>query len=244
VPERSNIDPAITAAARRPRERLIPNPKARLREQFREVCRFRHLSERTEEAYWGWVRRFLVWARDQGSTESRPTGLATGGAWRHPRDLGGFIFGGHPGVIPPATFRPASGLRSGALCLRKSNLWIRSAKLRARKSIFRGRSAALCGRKTVFRGRNSPLCGRKSVLWGRSAAWCGRKSALCLHSAALCLHKRLLWRRSVVLFRQGRVGRDVFCQKVRTGQDSGGQDFRKSWIVWRGRSSEYCGRRL
>jgi integron integrase len=89
VPERSNIDPAITAPARRPRERLIPNPKARLREQFHEVCRFRHLSERTEEAYWGWVRRFLVWARDQGSTESRPTGLATGGAWRHPRDLGG-----------------------------------------------------------------------------------------------------------------------------------------------------------
>jgi hypothetical protein len=119
VPERSNIDPAITAAARRPRERLIPNPKARLREQFHEVCRFRHLSERTEEAYWGWVRRFLVWARDQGSTESRPTGLATGGAWRHPRDLGGFIFGGHPGVIPPATFRPASGLRSGALPAQK-----------------------------------------------------------------------------------------------------------------------------
>jgi hypothetical protein len=75
MPERSNIDPAITAGARRPRERLIANPKARLREQFREVCRFRHLSERTEEAYWGWVRRFLIFCKGSG-------------AWRHPRELG------------------------------------------------------------------------------------------------------------------------------------------------------------
>ena len=29
------------------------NPKARFREQLHEVCRFKHLSPRTEEAYWG-----------------------------------------------------------------------------------------------------------------------------------------------------------------------------------------------
>jgi hypothetical protein len=31
------------------RERLVPNPKARLKEQFHEVCRFKHLAVRSEE---------------------------------------------------------------------------------------------------------------------------------------------------------------------------------------------------
>lgn len=74
-PNTPNIDPAITANWRRTRGRYIPNPKARLREQFREVCRFKHLAERTEEAYWGWVRRFLVFHKEEAR-------------WRHPRDLG------------------------------------------------------------------------------------------------------------------------------------------------------------
>ncbi len=51
------------SVANRPRERFIPNPKARLREQFREVARFKHLSLRTEEAYWDWVVRFLRFHR-------------------------------------------------------------------------------------------------------------------------------------------------------------------------------------
>src|ERR1035441_4460256 len=34
-----------------PRDKLIPNPKARLREQVREVMRFHHYSLRTEEAH-------------------------------------------------------------------------------------------------------------------------------------------------------------------------------------------------
>ena len=38
-------------------ELLVPNPKARLREQFHEVARFRQLSLRTEESYWDWVLR-------------------------------------------------------------------------------------------------------------------------------------------------------------------------------------------
>ena len=53
---------------------LIPNPKAKLRDQFHEVMRFKHFSQRTEEAYWQWVLRFLKFYR-QGKT------------WRHPKDL-------------------------------------------------------------------------------------------------------------------------------------------------------------
>ena len=63
---------------------LIANPKARLQDQLREVCRFKHMSPRTEEAYWGWVRRFLVFCRDH------PEGANAGAApaWRHPREMG------------------------------------------------------------------------------------------------------------------------------------------------------------
>ena len=70
-----NIGLAKTAERRRAGAGLVPNPKLRLRDQLHEVCRFRHLSERTEEAYWGWVRRFLVFAK-------------AGAVWRHPRELG------------------------------------------------------------------------------------------------------------------------------------------------------------
>jgi integron integrase len=37
----------------------VPNPKARLKEQFHEVCRFKHLAVRSEEAYWAWVVRLV-----------------------------------------------------------------------------------------------------------------------------------------------------------------------------------------
>jgi integron integrase len=40
-------------------EGLIPNPKVRLKEQFHEVCRFKHMASRTEETYWGWVVRLV-----------------------------------------------------------------------------------------------------------------------------------------------------------------------------------------
>jgi hypothetical protein len=50
-----NIDPRKTAfggnhvsgALEAPRGHLIANPKARLLDQFREVCRFKHMSART-----------------------------------------------------------------------------------------------------------------------------------------------------------------------------------------------------
>ena len=51
------------------RELLAPNPKLRLREQVREVMRFKHYSVRTEQAYWNWIRQFLAWARDGGTSK-------------------------------------------------------------------------------------------------------------------------------------------------------------------------------
>lgn len=52
-------------------EQFIPNPKARLREQVHEVMRFHHYSYRTEEAYWEWIRRFIIFHHK-----------------RHPREMG------------------------------------------------------------------------------------------------------------------------------------------------------------
>jgi site-specific recombinase XerD len=52
----------LSADGRR-RERLVPNPRLRLRGQFHEVARFKHLSLRSEEAYWNWVVRFLKFHR-------------------------------------------------------------------------------------------------------------------------------------------------------------------------------------
>ena len=68
--------PVLHSPPPRPRERLVPNPKARLRDQFHEVARYRQLSLRTEEAYWDWAHRFLRFWKAQS------------GDWRHPRDLG------------------------------------------------------------------------------------------------------------------------------------------------------------
>jgi hypothetical protein len=41
-------------------EGFIPNPKLRLRDQLREVVRFKQFSPRTEEAYWVWIRQFIL----------------------------------------------------------------------------------------------------------------------------------------------------------------------------------------
>jgi len=49
-------EPKTTAMAK---DGLQPNPKARLQAQFHEVCRFRHVALRTEEAYWAWVVRLV-----------------------------------------------------------------------------------------------------------------------------------------------------------------------------------------
>jgi integron integrase len=62
---------------KRDRPILVPNAKAPLREQMRQVMRFLHYSYRTELAYWQWTVRFLRFCR-----------LPNQGGWRHPRDLG------------------------------------------------------------------------------------------------------------------------------------------------------------
>ena len=54
-----------------PPDRLIPNPKARLREQVHEVMRFKHFSPRTESAYWNFIRQFIFFHNK-----------------RHPREMG------------------------------------------------------------------------------------------------------------------------------------------------------------
>jgi Phage integrase, N-terminal SAM-like domain len=66
---------AATKAANAPVEKLRPNPKGRLREQFHEVARFQHLSLRTEGTYWDWVVRYLKFHRDKS------------GGWRRPRKI-------------------------------------------------------------------------------------------------------------------------------------------------------------
>jgi integrase len=53
---------------------LGPAPKLKLREQFHQIVRFKHFSQRTEGAYWQWVMRFLRFHRQNG-------------IWQHPKDL-------------------------------------------------------------------------------------------------------------------------------------------------------------
>jgi integron integrase len=55
---------------------VLANPKAKLLDQLKEVCRLKHYSLRTEEAYGQWVRRYLRFHRDAAGT------------WIHPRELG------------------------------------------------------------------------------------------------------------------------------------------------------------
>lgn len=90
--------------------KFLPNPKLKLREQLAEVCRFRHMSHRTEGAYWSWIRDFLRFHRGKfqvssgqvssgagaagpeagapgGGAGHRSTSVPTSG-WRHRRELG------------------------------------------------------------------------------------------------------------------------------------------------------------
>src|SRR6478609_7702912 len=68
-------------------DKFLPNPKLKLREQLAEVCRFRHMSHRTESAYWSWIRDFLRFHRKDGEGR-RGADVPTGTGWRHPRELG------------------------------------------------------------------------------------------------------------------------------------------------------------
>src|SRR2546422_2260645 len=53
---------------------VVPNPKARLLDQVREVIRFKHYSIRPEDAYVQWIKRFIFFhgkrhPREMGATE-------------------------------------------------------------------------------------------------------------------------------------------------------------------------------
>ena len=39
---------------------FTPQKPRRFEDQVRDACRVRHYSIRTEEAYWGWARRFIL----------------------------------------------------------------------------------------------------------------------------------------------------------------------------------------
>jgi hypothetical protein len=83
-------------------ERFVANPKARLKDQFHEVARFKHLSLRTEQTYWDWTVRFLKFHREvfsgAGRKEESPhpgplpiasqRGEGAGNGWKHPREMG------------------------------------------------------------------------------------------------------------------------------------------------------------
>src|SRR5438067_1152957 len=66
---RLNIVRAKAAPLRSPG--VVPNPKARLLDQVRDVIRVKHYSIRTEEAYVQWIKRFIFF---HGK--------------RHPREMG------------------------------------------------------------------------------------------------------------------------------------------------------------
>lgn len=57
----------------RPRPKLVPNPKAPLRDQMHEVMRFKHHTPRTEQAFWHWIRRFIL---HHGKRDPRELGEA------------------------------------------------------------------------------------------------------------------------------------------------------------------------
>ena len=44
---------------------VVPNPKARLLDQVREVIRVKHYSIRTEDAYVQWIKRFIFFQSDK-----------------------------------------------------------------------------------------------------------------------------------------------------------------------------------
>jgi hypothetical protein len=83
--------------AHRPKEGFLPNPKLKFLDQCREVMRFKQLSRRTEETYWQWIRRFILFhrrpSRGLAATLSAP---------------------GEQVIRPAATFCPSDGREDGA----------------------------------------------------------------------------------------------------------------------------------
>ena len=57
VGEEETMEPTNASVCRK--EHIIPNPKAKLLDQVREVLRLKHYSLRTERTYCDWVRRYV-----------------------------------------------------------------------------------------------------------------------------------------------------------------------------------------
>ncbi len=58
----------------RPLGKFLPNPKLKLREQLAEVCRYRHMSHRTENAYWHWIKGFIQFHRKRSTPHPQSPG--------------------------------------------------------------------------------------------------------------------------------------------------------------------------
>jgi len=55
-------------------ESVLPNPKAKLLDQVREILRLRHYSIRTEQCYCDWIRRYIKLHRMTSRAELAPGG--------------------------------------------------------------------------------------------------------------------------------------------------------------------------
>jgi hypothetical protein len=53
-------------------ESVIPNPKAKLLDQIREVMRLKHYSIRTERSYLDWARRYVRFHKMKGREDMLP----------------------------------------------------------------------------------------------------------------------------------------------------------------------------
>ena len=54
------------------REVVVPNPKAKLLDQVREVMRLRHYAIRTEQSYCDWIRRYVQFHKMRSREELSP----------------------------------------------------------------------------------------------------------------------------------------------------------------------------
>ena len=89
-------------------ERLLPNPKLKLREQLREVMRFKHLSHRTEEAYWHWIKGFLVFHRGKAGNGAAAQQHSTSNVQHSTSNEGGGSGGQAGDSQPKHLIRPAA----------------------------------------------------------------------------------------------------------------------------------------
>src|SRR4051794_24604894 len=67
------VSPSTIEPTKATMDKLVPNPKLKLRDQLKEVMRFKHFSRRTEDAYWLWIKGFILF---HGKKHPREMGAA------------------------------------------------------------------------------------------------------------------------------------------------------------------------